>query len=410
MKKQKFFYGWIMTVITFIGMGLINYLGVSSFALFVTPVVKTMGITATAFLLCATMISLGSAFGAMAGGKLLDEKGLRLTGTLSAVLMMAGFIVLRFAGSLLIFYICYFAIGFGAAATGVIFINKMVGRWFIRLRGTVTGICSAGQSTFTFLLSKIIAARIESSGYKSAYLLIAVILLGVAVMLALFVRERPQDIGQLPDGDAVQNADAQRVPDAVGMSAGEALKTKALWLILIAFGLNTMAGLGVIQTYNAHFQSVGYTALMAATAVSVYGLGGIFARILWGRIADIIPYKTVSLLGYIFLIGSLLFLASVRSAGSSLPLYVFGIAFAIGNGFPFVIMVKYLSDNFGTRAFGMLSGYTYTAMMLGSMAGIPMAGFFFDRTGSYSTAYIVFAVIDAISYALLLMVKKPKNK
>ncbi|MGX8714588.1 MAG: hypothetical protein ACSW8A_02435 [Lachnospiraceae bacterium] len=39
----------------------------------------------------------------------------------------------------------------------------------------------------------------------------------------------------------------------------------------------------------------------------------------------------------------------------------------------FVLMVKFLGIIFGTRSFGMLSGYTMTAMMLGSMAGSPLA-------------------------------------
>ena len=295
-KRGGFFYGWIMMVVTFVGMGLVNYFGVSSFSLFVAPVVSTLGISATAFLLCATMNSLGGVFGAMVGGKLLDAKGLRFTGALGSLLLAGGFLVLRFAKSMPLFYLCYLVIGFATSATGSIFINKMVARWFDRYRGTVTGICTAGQSTFTFLLARLFAGRIEKTGYGSAYLIIAVIMFAVAILLLVLIREKPEDLGQLPDGAAQRREGAGRAADAVGLTAAEAMKTPTFWLIVIAYGLNTMASLGVIQTYNAHFQSVGYLALMAATAASVYGLAGIFTRILWGRVADLIPHKAACLM------------------------------------------------------------------------------------------------------------------
>ncbi len=407
-KQGKFFYGWVMMAATFVGMGLVNYFGVSSFSLFVAPVVSTLGISATAFLLCATMNSLGGVFGAMVGGRLLDARGLRFTGTAGALLLAGAFFALRFAKSMPVFYLCYLVIGFASSATGSIFINKMVARWFDRLRGTVTGICTAGQSTFTFLLARLLAGRIERAGYASAYLIIAIAMLAVAVMLLVLIREKPEDMGQLPDG-ALQKAEGNKgAADAFGLTAKEATKTAAFWLIVIAYGLNTMASLGVIQTYVAHFTSAGYSAMMAATAASVYGLAGIFTRIIWGRIADKLSHKTCCLIGNVIFIGSILFLASVRSAGSSLPLYIFGIAFAFGNGFMFVLMVKFLGINFGTRAFGMLSGYTMTAMMLGSMAGSPLAGMIFDATGSYSAAYLIFAGAAAVSTVLLLLTKQPE--
>lgn len=396
-----------MMVVTFIGMGLVNYFGVSSFSLFVAPVVKTLGISATAFLLCATMNSLGGVFGAMVGGKLLDARGLRFTGTAGALMLAAGFFVLRFAKSMPLFYLCYLLIGFATSATGSIFINKMVARWFDRYRGTVTGICTAGQSTFTFLLARLFAGRIEKDGYAAAYMIIAGVMLAVAIILLLCIREKPEDLGQYPDGASNAAGGKGKAADAFGMTASEAMKTATFWLIVIAYGLNTMASLGVIQTYNAHFQNVGYTAMMAATAASVYGLAGIFTRILWGRIADMISHKTACLIGNIIFIGSILYLASVHGAGSSAPLYIFGVAYAIGNGFMFVLMVKFLGINFGTRSFGMLSGYTMTAMMLGSMAGSPLAGLIFDKTGSYAMAYIVFAIAAAAAAVMLMITKKP---
>ncbi len=52
----------------------------------------------------------------------------------------------------------------------------------------------------------------------------------------------------------------------------------------------------------------------------------------------------------------------------------------------FALMVKFIGINFGTKAFGQISGYIMTAMMAGSMLGAPLAGVIFDATGSYTGA------------------------
>ncbi|MBQ4045764.1 MAG: hypothetical protein II627_04890 [Lachnospiraceae bacterium] len=46
-------------------------------------------------------------------------------------------------------------------------------------------------------------------------------------------------------------------------------------------------------------------------------------------------------------------------------------------------------------------------MMLGSMAGSPLAGLIFDKTGSYAMAYIVFAIAAAAAAVMLMITKKP---
>ena len=391
-------------------MGLVNYLGISSLSLFVAPVVEKLGVTSTAFLLCATTNSLGGVFGATLGGRLLDQKGLRFTGTGGAVLIAVGFLLLSMAKTMPLFYISYFITGFAASGTGTIFINKMAATWFRKYRGTVTGICAAGQSTFTLLLATVIAGRIQTAGYAGAYRMMAVIMAAAAVLLAVFLREKPEDMGQYPDG--IRHENAENKPNIVltGFTASEALKTSAFWLILIGFAFNTMASLGVMQTYIAHFQSIGYTAILAATAASVYGFFGIFSRIAWGRLADMFNHRGCWITSSIIFSGTIFYLSTLTQASGNMPLYIFGVAYAIGNGAGFILMAKFVSYNFGTKAFGTLNGYIMTAMMLGGMLGGPLAGMIYDRTGSYRVAYLLFTVLGVAAMLLAVIAKKTEKK
>lgn len=407
--KKKFYYGWILMVVTFITMGLVNYLGVSSFSLFVAPAVKTMGVSAAAFLTCATMSSLGGIVGSAIGGKMLDKYGLRIVGTIGAALIGLGFLGLSFAKVMPLFYACYFVIGAATCGTGTVFINKMASKWFNKYRGTVTGVCAAGQSTMTVILASVFAKNIEANGMSNTYLIMAIILFAVAVLLILFMRNDPKDMGLNPDGAEIAEEVSGAAVEVTGLSSREAMKTSAFWLIIIGFGIFNIASLGVIQTYNAHFQNVGYTPVLAAVSASVYGFAGIFTRIIWGRVADKVNHKIATIIGSAIFIGAIIFLSFVTDAANTAPLYIFGIAYAIGNGYIWAIMVKYIGNNFGTKAFGQISGYIMTAMMACSMLGSPLAGMIFDKTGSYSMAYRVFAIIALVATGLLLMSKKPEQ-
>jgi len=406
--KNKFFYGWVVTAVTFIGIGLVNFLGISSFSLFVAPVIQGLGVSATAFLLCATMSSLGGIFGGIIGGKMLDTKGLRISGSAGAALLALGFVVLNFATSMPIFYVGYFIVGFATGTIGTTFINKMASKWFVKYRGTVVGVCLAGQSTFTFFLAPYIAGFIKTSGYSSAYLVFAGILVVVAILLAAFIRNDPKDMGLLPDGATEQAAAANSTVEATGLTDKEAMKTAAFWMIAIGYGFYALCTLGVVQTYNAHFQSKGFSPELAAVAVSTYGLVGIFARFGWGWISDKINYKIVQIIGSVILVFSIVYLSTVQDATNTTALYIFGFAFALGNGFSLALMVKYLGINFGTKAIGALSGYCYTSLMVCSLFSGPIAGMIKDATGSYQMAYFVFAGFAVAYTALVLLAKKPK--
>ena len=306
------------------------------------------------------------------------------------------------------FYVCYFVIGFSSIATGTIFINKFAAKWFDKYRGTVSGICAAGQSTFTVLLASVFAKDIQAAGYSHTYRIIAYILAGVAVANLLFMKNDPSDVGQYPDGGDASSGE-KKAMQLTGMTAKEAMKTSAFWLIVIGFGVLNIASLGVIQTYNAHFQSVGYPAVIAAISATTYGVAGIVARVLWGRIADKVNYKFATAIGGVIFIAAVLYLSFVKSAVSNTPLYIFGILFALGNGYIWALMVKFVGNNFGTRAFGQLNGYIMTAMMAGAMLGSPIAGAIFDKTGSYSTAYLLFGAIAAVATVMMVAAKKPKS-
>ena len=89
---------------------------------------------------------------------------------------------------------------------------------------------------------------VDAIGWRDAYVVLAVFMFAIIVPVALVMR-RSEDYGLLPDG-ATPGADGGRSSEAARVQArdaansytrGEALRTPAIWLLVVGFGFNMMA-------------------------------------------------------------------------------------------------------------------------------------------------------------------------
>ena len=89
----------------------------------------------------------------------------------------------------------------------------------------------------------------------------------IVVPVALVMRRRPEDCGLLPDGIdagagttiAARAAEAQERDAANSYTRGEALRTPAIWLLIVGYGLNIMALSAVLVHAIPFMTDVGFT-------------------------------------------------------------------------------------------------------------------------------------------------------
>ena len=83
------------------------------------------------------------------------------------------------------------------------------------------------------------------------------------------------------------------------------------------------------------------------------------------------------------------------------------VVFAAAQGGISVIPQSLIAEYFGRRAYATIQGFRSSIQMAGIIAGPIISGYFFDTTGSYSTAFLGFAAASIVSMALVLMAKPP---
>ncbi|GMA20973.1 MFS transporter [Arsenicicoccus piscis] len=73
-------------------------------------------------------------------------------------------------------------------------------RWFYAHRGLVTGLFSGANATGQLLFLPAIAAAVAGPGWRYAAMIVAVLALVVALLVGLFLRDYPHQVGLMPFG------------------------------------------------------------------------------------------------------------------------------------------------------------------------------------------------------------------
>ncbi|MEL7658042.1 MAG: MFS transporter, partial [Bacillota bacterium] len=108
--------------------------------------------------------------------------------------------------------------------------------WFIKYRGRVLGIVTAGSPLFSIVGIGALTSVANRIGLKAASMVIAGIVILVGILTALCIKDTPEEAGLFPDG-------ADQAPLSEGEGAGEDVSLKDIltdsraWKLIISYGI-----------------------------------------------------------------------------------------------------------------------------------------------------------------------------
>ena len=115
-------------------------------------------------------------------------------------------------------------IGLGTGSMALVFAATVANAWFVKRRGLVMGILTAGGAAGQLVFLPLVAYLVEATSWKIASLLIAAAAVAVLPLVVVLLRDRPADVGLAPYGG--EGVVAARAP-ARGNAAGLALVRSA---------------------------------------------------------------------------------------------------------------------------------------------------------------------------------------
>jgi MFS family permease len=288
------------------------------------------------------------------------------------------------------FYAVFFVIGVVGNATTQMGYSRAISSWFTRHRGLALAAVLGGLGIGSIVMPVLAQQLIGHFGWRAAYAVLGAttIVLGIPLTLR-FVRNRD---------DARRTLASPRE----GIRTGEALRTRAFWLLVLTLFLTSVSANGAITHLSAILTDRGVSAAQAALAAAVLGGTSLLGRLATGWFLDRYFGPLVSGVLLVFVTGGMLLLGA-----STTPWVAFAAAAMIGLGLggeadvtPFL-----LARYYGLRNFSSLYGLTWMFYAVGGALGPVLLGRVFDSTGSYTGLLVVMPV--PVLLAALLMIAMP---
>jgi sugar phosphate permease len=411
MLKTKIYYGWYIVAACFMLCLLFAGAGFYSFSIFIRPIESEFGWDRSAISLTMSVYLIVGGLAAPLLGHLIQKYGPKKVMNVCAVGAGACFMLVSLTRSLWYFYTTYALLAVTVCGIGVVPISSLLSNWFDKRRGTALGIALVGISVGGFILAPAVGLITAAYGWKSAFLVIGLIVWAVALPVINFVIEdRPAVMGLQPDGAPAQPAPPggpaydPALVVVKGWTGPMAFRERSFWCIFVAFWLAPMAQMGVLQHQVPLLMDTGTSETAAALALGVIaGIGGL-GKLGFGRLSESWPFRYVVLLCFGLQALALLLLLNTHTPAM---VWVYAVTFGFGMGGVVVLMPMVVGHYYGLRAYGVILGALWVGNSIGGAMGTYVSGLVYDHLGDYQYALYLFLGAYIISIAAFFIAGRP---
>jgi cyanate permease len=248
----------------------------------------------------------------------------------------------------------------------------------------------------------LLLTLIDSLGFSLAMLVVALILLTTVWPLSFFVmRHRPQDLGLQPDGAHAEHARHQAAERV--WTRTEALQTRALRTIMLAFGLALLVQIGFLTHQVALLlPAIGQAATaLCVTGAAILSFGG---RLLLARFSDRLDVRLIAC-GVLLQATIGLAIASIFS-DQAWALVVGVLSYGMTAGNTTTLPPVIVRREFGAVSFGAVFGIAAMLIQIMSAMGPAFFGVLYDLSGSYQLPLGLAAMLNVVAAIVIMTGRK----
>ncbi|MDP2743656.1 MAG: MFS transporter [Dehalococcoidia bacterium] len=405
-KRPTVFYGWWVvgasSLISLYTAGVIHF----GFTAVFEPIANEFGWSYVQISLAASLRGLETGLLAPIVGMLVDRWGSRKLVFGGIVISGLGLVLLSRINSLGMFYAAFILIAIGiSSSSATVFLTTLV-HWFRRNLGIATGIATSGFA-LGGLLVPLVTTLIDTYGWRTSMFSLGLGVWLIGLPLSLLIRNTPEQHGYLPDGDeSKSSAIDERHPPThkpeVDIVARQALKSSAFWHIAPAFMCQIMVINAVVVHVMPYLSTVGISRASSSLVASAIPVASILGRLSSGWFADRLDKKRAAATGFV-LTGLGLLLFSFVSPGRLWVILPFLLLFGIGWGASVTMRIALLREHFGRKIFGTVHGFTLGVTMVGNITGPALAGWVYDKWGSYQGIWLALVGVSAVSVLIVAL-------
>ncbi len=388
---RRFHPAWLVAAVAFLAL-----IGAAGFraapSVLMLPLEEQFGWSRTDLSLAVTVNLLLYGLTAPFAAALMARFGLRRVTTVALLLVASGAALSIFATAPWMLVLTWgVLIGLGTGSMALVFAATVADQWFIRSRGLVVGVLTAGGATGQLVFLPFIAILVTEQGWQQASLLVAGGALLVVPLVLLFLRNSPSDLGLAPYGAP---ADWAPMPRPQGNAVRIALttlrrasRTRTFWALVAGFAICGATTNGLVGTHfipSAHDHGMPETT--AAGLLALVGIFDIVGTIASGWLTDRVNPRILLAIYYAGRGIGLAVLPFLLSEAVHPPMILFIVVYGldwVATVPPTVALCREVFGKDGPIVFG----WVFASHQVGAAIAATVAGVVRDTTGEYTFAW-----------------------
>jgi len=237
-----------------------------------------------------------------------------------------------------------------------------------------------------------LAAVMLTVSWRSVYLLLGIAHLALLPLLIMAIPKTTP-----------AHAKAARPNDGVGVI--EAARSRQFWLLLAVYAICGFDDFFVTTHVVAFAQDRGVDAFLAGNLLALMGLTGLIGVVAAGALSDRSGPVWPTALCFTARV-AVFALVMVDQSAASVAVFalVFGATFLVTAP----LTVVFVSESFGTRHLGALTGLITMVHQIFGGIGAYLGAAVFDVAGSYDIAFAMMFVASLLALLLTLMLRRPR--
>ncbi|MBB3667252.1 MFS transporter [Garicola koreensis] len=321
-------------------------------------------------------------------GKILDVRGPRMVMTAGSCLAALGLLILSWAPSLPVFVVGWLVVGVAMAGTLYPPAFAAVTRWYGARRVFALTMVTLVGGLASTVFAPLTQALTGYMDWRGVYTVLAVMLAVVTIPVHAVVLRRTWPAAhntEDPQGDADYS--------------NRILRSGAYICMVLGLGLGSLAAFAGLINLVPMLIERGVSPTTAAWVLGVGGIGQVLGRLFYARLArgTTVRARTVMIFG----------LLAVTTAALAVDLthglLLMGISMLAGTsrGISTLLQATAVTDRWGPRAYGRLSGVMSAPIMLAVAVSPWLGAVTAEQLNSFEAMYLILAGIGVLAAALL---------
>ena len=321
------------------------------------------------------------------------------------------------ASSPAMYFVCLAVASVGGMGFCYICSMNVVSNWFPRKKGMAMGWVTIGFPLSAAVTSNFVGSMVGKGGLNQVYTFYAIASFALCVLVAIFVRDYPEQMGAYPDNNHKFDNEEAKKELELGLEymktstwvPRKLLGTGKVWMIGLSLGIMELLSLGIMTNFVPRMMQAGYVAVAPDGSVNpdgiiflmlaIAGIAACFGSVGCGIMdAKLGPKKAIQITMCIAFVAIILnLIPTTATKFASLPF----LAIMLGGAANYLVSLT--NTIWGRYDFPM--AYKVLKPMVAAIGalGVSVVGII-GRSVGYDVAYGVLAALTVIAFILITKV------